>query len=180
MTHDQELETLKYPIGQFEYTDTDSDNSIQTWIQEIEMLPNRLQHIVSDLSENQLDTPYRPEGWMVRQVVHHLSDSHMNGYIRFKWTLTENETTIKPYEQKSWSETAENIGFPISEELALLSLLHQKWVVLLKELTPDDFQRKFMHPESGWYELKKALALYAWHGNHHLAQIEALIQRKGW
>jgi uncharacterized damage-inducible protein DinB len=135
---------------------------------------------VKGLTDAQLDTPYRPQGWTVRQVVHHLSDSHLNAYVRFKLAITEEEPTIKTYEEKLWSELDDARTAPIEMSLALLEALHKRWVLFLKSLTPSNFARKFRHPELGIMNLDALLRLYAWHGRHHVAHISSLRERMGW
>ncbi len=132
------------------------------------------------LSAAQIDTPSRPEGWTVRQVVHHLPDSHMNSYVRFKLALTEDEPTIKPYAEDRWAELADTRFTPIETSLTLLESLHERWVALLRSLTPEQWKRNFRHPELGLMSLEKTLALYAWHGQHHVTQITSLRERNGW
>lgn len=175
-----DLEKLKYPIGKFSYPGEVSMQQAQQWIGEIESLPLRLQNVVSQLSEKQLDTPYRPGGWTVRQVVHHIGDSHMNSLIRFKWALTEDTPTIKPYDEVGWANTAEYNAVSVSDALDFLILLHKKLVALLRSLDEADLQRSFNHPVSGTVKLGKNIGLYAWHGNHHLAHINELCHREGW
>ncbi|MGE5207232.1 MAG: YfiT family bacillithiol transferase, partial [Chlamydiota bacterium] len=131
-------------------------------------------------SAQQLDTPYRPQGWTVRQVVHHVPDSHMNAYIRLKLALTESEPTIKPYDQQLWAELADTRQTPMETSLTLLECLHQRWVMLLKSIADGDWQRTFRHPELGVVRLDTNLALYAWHGRHHVAHITSLRERMGW
>jgi hypothetical protein len=135
---------------------------------------------VQGLSPQQLDTRYRPQGWTVRQVVHHVPDSHMNAYIRFKLALTETEPTIKPYEQQLWAELADSRETPVETSLILLECLHQRWVLLLKRIADAGWQRTFRHPELGIVRLDTNLALYAWHGRHHVAHITGLRERMGW
>jgi hypothetical protein len=135
---------------------------------------------VQGLSPQQLDTRYRPQGWTVRQVVHHVPDSHMNAYIRFKLALTETEPTIKPYEQQLWAELADSRETPVENSLILLKCLHQRWVLLLKSISDAGWQRTFRHPELGIVRLDTNLALYAWHGRHHVAHITGLRERMGW
>jgi len=134
---------------------------------------------VAGLSEPQLDTPYRPGGWTVRQVVHHVPDSHINSYVRFRLALTENEPTVKPYDESRWAELADSRTAHIETSLALLESLHERWVLLLRSLSPADFRRQFRHPELGAVSLEKNLALYAWHGRHHVAHITSLRERMG-
>jgi uncharacterized damage-inducible protein DinB len=135
---------------------------------------------VAGLTPERFDTPYRPGGWTVRQVVHHVPDSHMNAYVRFKLALTENEPTIKPYEEAAWAELADSASTPVDVSLTLLETLHDRWVRLLRSMTEADFARKFRHPQLGVVPLDKNLALYAWHGKHHVAHITSLRQRMGW
>ncbi|MEK6570441.1 MAG: YfiT family bacillithiol transferase, partial [Bacteroidota bacterium] len=150
------------------------------FIQHLADAPANLRGAVRGLSDRQLDTPYRPGGWTVRQVVHHVPDSHLNAYIRFKLALTENEPTIKPYEQQLWAELPDARTGPIEMSLALLEALHKRWVLLLQSLNPSDFNRTFRHPELGLMTLDRTLALYAWHGRHHVAHITSLRERMGW
>lgn len=171
---------LRYPIGPFRYIAPDKESEILKLIASLQLLPTRLRVVVCDLSEDQLSTPYREGGWTVRQVVHHLADSHLNGYIRFKWTLTEENPEIKPYIQDAWANTPENDTTPVLISVALMENLHERWVHLLKDMVEEDFQRKFRHPETGSLSLLYALALYEWHGRHHVAQIETLRKRNGW
>lgn len=174
------MEELKYPIGRFKFDGEATREKIEGWIGEIETLPRRLRKAVEGLSEEQFDTPYRPGGWSVRQVVHHLGDSHLNSYIRFKWTLTEERPRIKPYYEDRWAELPDSLAANVEESLAFLEILHKRWVKLLRSLTDADWRREFDHPESGVNSLAKTLALYAWHGNHHLAHVTGLRERMGW
>ena len=135
---------------------------------------------IAGLNEEQLNTPYREGGWTVRQVIHHVPESHMNAYIRFKLALTENEPTVKPYDESAWAETADVRNTPIEVSLALLDNLHKRWVVLLRSMSDADFEKQFRHPELGVVPLEKNLALYAWHGKHHVAHITGLRERKQW
>jgi hypothetical protein len=175
---------LSYPIGKFHYeapvTGSLSEDQKLKLVDDISRTPANLRAAVSGLSPQQLDTPYRPGGWTVRQVVHHVPDSHMNAYIRFKLALTEAEPTIKPYEQQLWAELADTKSTPIEVSLTMLDSLHDRWLRLLRSLTPEDWKRKFHHPELGTVGLEKNLALYAWHGKHHVAHITNLRQRNGW
>ncbi len=171
---------LSYPIGKFEYSGSSTDADRARYIEEIAATPHRLRSAVSGLTAAQLDTPYRPGGWTVRQVVHHLPDSHLNAYVRFKLALTEDEPLIKTYEEALWAETPEIKSTPIETSLMLLESLHLRWVELLQKLTPADYQRKLRHPEMGTMALDRYLAMYAWHGNHHIAHITHLRQRSGW
>jgi len=172
---------LSYPIGKFEAPETVSEEQIQTWIREIEEVPALYEAAVRNLNQEQLDTPYRPEGWTVRQVIHHVPDSHMNAYIRFHWTLTEDHPTIKAYNEADWAELPYLKEVPIQHSLDILKSVHARWVVLLKNLSVTDFERTYIHPQYGRvFSLKTVLALYAWHGKHHLAHIENLKERMGW
>ncbi len=170
---------LRYPIGKFTY-DGPSLEQRQKLLDDIEQAPANLRGAVKGLSPQQLDTPYRPEGWTVRQVVHHVPDSHLNAYIRTKLALTEDEPTIKPYFEDRWARLADIQATPVEISLALLDSLHDRWVRLLRSLQPEDWKRPFRHPELGPMTLEKNLALYAWHGRHHVAHITSLRERNGW
>jgi len=174
------MDDLRFPLGKFHYEGTPSDQQKQSFLQEIEQTPATLRAAVKDLSDSQLDTPYRPEGWTVRQVVHHVPDSHLNSYVRFKLALTEDEPTIKPYAEDRWAELADTKATPIEVSLTLLDSLHDRWVRLLRSLTPEQWKRTFRHPELGPMSLEKTLALYAWHGRHHVAHITGLRRRMSW
>ena len=171
---------LQYPIGRFEFPREVSSEDRARFIQEIAETPANLRAAVAGLSGEQLDTPYRPGGWTVRQVVHHVPDSHMNSYVRFRLALTEEEPTIKPYDEARWAELADARTAGIETSLALLETLHERWVLLLRALSDEDFRRQFRHPELGVVSLEKNLALYAWHGRHHVAHITSLRERMGW
>ncbi|MDP5273876.1 YfiT family bacillithiol transferase [Chengkuizengella axinellae] len=173
------MEALRYPIGKFEHQGEITEDQINLWIQQMDEAPKILRAAVEGLNEEQLNTPYRPEGWTIRQVVHHLSDSHMNGFIRFKWTLTEDTPTIKAYNQKGWAQLSDSFE-DIQVSLTLFESLHNKWVSLLKSLSPNNFESTFIHPELGSVSLKTALGIYAWHGEHHTAHITSLKSRMGW
>ncbi|WP_028401089.1 YfiT family bacillithiol transferase [Ectobacillus panaciterrae] len=171
---------LRYPIGKFEAPNTMTDEQRERWIRDIEKNPSAVRRAIEGLSEEQLDTPYRPDGWTVRQVIHHMADSHMNSFIRFKLALTEEDPTIKPYYEERWAllEDAKNV--PVDLSLSLLEGLHGRWTILLRSLSEADFGRTFRHPELGTMKLDKTLALYAWHGKHHTAHITSLRLRMGW
>jgi uncharacterized damage-inducible protein DinB len=171
---------LRYPIGKFTYEGPPTPSQRQELLLQIEQAPSRLRAAVTGLSEQQLETPYRPDGWTVRQVVHHVPDSHLNAYTRFKLALTEEEPTITPYAEDRWARLADTQATPVDVSLALLDSLHDRWVRLLRSLQPQDWKRTFRHPELGAVSLEKNLALYAWHGRHHVAHITALRQRNGW
>ena len=173
--------SLRYPIGEFTPPEQVSEQERQQYIVEIAQLPQQITQAVNDLSDLQLDTPYRAEGWTVRQVVHHLPDSHLNAYTRFRLTLTEDNPTIRPYQEDRWAELSDAKRARIDPSLQLLTSLHQRWVMLLQSLTDEDFARTFVHPEHDTtFRLDVALANYAWHGKHHLAHITTLKERKGW
>lgn len=170
----------RYPIGPFAAKDSYTSEEVQVNITRIESLPPKVEAAVRGLSTQQLDTPYRDGGWTVRQVVHHLADSHMNAYIRTKWTMTEATPTIKAYDEKLWAETPETRAEPVVS-LSLLTSLHAKWTLLLKGLKASDLSKEFFHPESKKHQrMDRVIALYAWHGEHHLAHITELKKAKGW
>lgn len=163
---------LRFPIGTFTLPETITPAMIGEWINEIRALPNELRKAVKDLTEDALNTPYRPGGWTVKQVIHHLADSHMNSYIRFKLAVTEENPTIRPYFEDKWAECDEAKNADIEVSLNLLESLHTRWVLFLKSLSADDWDRTFYHPESGRTSaLKEVVALYAWHGKHHLHHV---------
>jgi uncharacterized damage-inducible protein DinB len=170
---------LRYSIGCFEWRGENSEDDRRRYLDEIEQMPAHLRAAVAGLSEEQLDTPYRPGGWTVRQVVHHVPDSHVNSYARFRLALTEDEPTIKPYDESRWAELTDARTAPIEVSLAFLESLHRRWVLLLR-LSPADFARRFRHPELGAVSLDRYLALYAWHGRHHVAHVLSLRERMGW
>ena len=175
----EELENLRYPIGKYDRSQPLTEASLRNAIDAIAELPGELLAAVVTLSDEQLDTPYRPGGWSLRQTIHHLADSHMNAFIRVKLALTEENPTIKPYEEKQWAELPDAKG-DIEISLNLLDALHERWVFLLDNLRPEQFQRTFNHPESGITALNLAIHLYAWHGKHHLTQIQNLRERMEW
>ncbi len=170
----------RYPVGKFTYSNPPTDEQRKKLIDEIEQAPARLRAAVQDLSPQQLDTPYREGGWTVRQVAHHVPESHMNAYIRFKLALTEDEPTIKPYAEDRWAELPDVKSTPVEVSLALLDSLHDRWVRLLRAMKPDEWKRTFRHPELGIMPLEKNLALYSWHGRHHVAHVTDLRKRLGW
>jgi len=171
---------LRYPIGPFVPPERLSPAQRTAGIDEIAAAPAALRDAVAGLSAVQLDTAYRDGGWTVRQVVHHVPDSHVNAYVRFKLGVTETQPAIKTYDEKRWATTAEVAVVPPDVSLALLDALHLRWVALLRTLTPDDFARTIVHPEWGTPSLDQMLALYAWHGRHHVAHITSLRARRGW
>src|SRR5437773_2569637 len=162
------MEDFRYPIGKFEATEA---LQLDQWIVEIAEAPIRLREAVCGLSDEQLDTPYRPGGWTVRQLVHHVPDSHMNAYMRYRLALTEDEPMIKPYNEARWAELPDARTAPIEPSLALLEALHTRWVALLRSLSPDQWKRRFRHPEREVPSLAHDAGLYAWHGRHHVAHI---------
>ena len=177
----EELERLRYPIGKFVAPESITKDQIRDWILVLEELPNRLETMVSKLSVRQLETPYRPQGWTVRQLIHHISDSHHNSYIRFKWALTEDTPVIKPYLEKEWSALFDAKTAPIQLSLDHLRAVHAKLVYLLKGLSDADLQRKFIHPDGNeTTTLAVNIGRYAWHGTHHYTHISSLIEREGW
>ena len=171
---------LQYPVGRFDWRTKPGDAERRKAIDEIAVLPAAMRKAVHGLTEEQLNTPYRPGGWTVRQVAHHVPDSHLNAYVRFKLALTEDRPTIKPYDEKRWAELPDTVHTPIAISLALLEALHERWVVLLRSLEPKDFSRTIVHPASGEMDLDKLVSHYAWHGRHHVAHITSLRQRMGW
>jgi len=170
----------RFPIGKFHYDGQLTEGQKQTYLNDIGRTPSNLRAAVEGLRDAQFDTPYRPGGWTVRQVVHHVPDSHMNSYVRFKLALTEDEPTIKPYAEDRWAELADTAATPVEVSLTMLDSLHDRWVRLLRSLTPDDWKRTFRHPDLGPMTLEKTLALYAWHGKHHVAHINELRKRMSW
>jgi len=171
----------RYPIGKFSRppSNTLSEAERAACIEEIAAAPANFRRALAGLNDTQLDTPYRDGGWTVRQVAHHVPDSHMNAYIRFKWGLTEQNPAIKTYEEKDWARTPE-IGAPIAMSLDLLTALHVRWATLLRNMRPADFARTIQHPDWGTPSLDTILALYAWHGRHHTAHVTSLRQKMGW
>ena len=174
------LEQLQYPIGKFQKPEIISRKTIDAWIGEIASFPERIEKAIAGMNEAQLDTQYRPDGWTVRQVVHHCADSHMNSFIRFKLALTEDNPQIKPYEEQLWAE-APDYDMDTAVSIALLKALHSRWVVLLRSISEKDFSKTFYHPGSQKiYRLDINTGIYAWHCNHHLAHITELKMREGW
>lgn len=172
---------LRYPVGHFTRPASSMAGIRAAHIQTLRLLPERLKAAVSGLDDQQLDTPYREGGWTVRQVVHHVADSHANSYIRFKLALTEDWPTIKPYDEAAWAELSDARLLPIQISLDLLAALHARWVSLLEAMGEEDFHKGYVHPETGGRQnLAQALALYDWHSRHHTAHIANLRQRMGW
>jgi uncharacterized damage-inducible protein DinB len=171
----------RYPIGQFQMADNKlTDEQRQELIAQIAAAPARLRAAVAGLTDEQLDTPYREGGWTVRQTVHHVADSHMNGYVRAKLALTEDEPAVKTYDEARWAELADTQATPVETSLNLLAALHARWAALFGALTPAERARTFRHPDWGNVTLDKQLALYAWHGRHHTAHVTSLRERMGW
>ena len=170
----------RFPIGKFHYEGQVSEQQKQAFLSDIAQTPANLRAAVRGLEESQLETPYRSGGWTVRQVVHHVPDSHMNAYVRFKLALTEDDPTIKPYAEDRWADLSDTKATPVEVSMTLLDSLHDRWVRLLRSLTSNDWKRTFRHPELGSMTLEKTLALYAWHGKHHVAHITELRKQMSW
>jgi hypothetical protein len=174
------MDDPRYPIGKFVFDKDATPEKRAAWIREIAQLPDLLRKATAGLTAAQIDTPYREGGWTVRQVVHHLADSHMNSFIRSKLALTEEVPTIKPYDQKVWATLPDVVGVDIGSSLAIIEGLHARYVALFSSMRPEDFNRTFMHPENGPTTLDRNLQIYAWHGKHHAAHITSLRTRSGW
>ena len=175
-----ELEQLRYPIGHPVLPGDLTNNERKAFIEAISEAPSMMRSAAERLNDEQLDTPYRPGGWTVRQVVHHVPDSHINAYVRFKWALTEENPTIKAYDEAAWAELPDSRSAPIEISIQLLHEVHARWERLLWGLRPEDFSRTVVHPVDGVRSLDDFLALYAWHGKHHVAHITELRKRNGW
>lgn len=167
----------RFPIGKFEFPEAVTQAHREQWLREIEETPLRMREAVHGLVEQELATPYREGGWTARQVVHHLVDSHINSYVRFRLALTEDSPVIKPYLEDRWAELPDARSAPVELSLSMLETLHARWMLLLRSLTPEDWARSFRHPERGLMTLEKNLALYAWHGKHHVAHV-MLVRRE--
>ena len=170
----------RFPIGKVSFDGSLTEAQKSQYLDDIEQTPARLRAAVQGLSDQQLDTPYRDGGWTVRQVVHHVPDSHVNAYVRFKLALTEQEPTIRPYMENLWAELPEAKTAPVELSLTLVDTLHKRWSMVLRGIAPTDWKRTFRHPELGVVSLEKNLALYAWHGKHHVAHITKLREKMGW
>lgn len=170
----------RYPIGKFEMPAQVTPTLRQDAIQKIAETPSKIRAAVAGLSQSQLDTPYREGGWTVRQVVHHVPDSHMNAYVRLKLALTEDKPTIKPYAEDRWAQLADTASTPIATSLTLLDTVHERFVILLRSLSDSDFSKKLIHPDHGERDLNWLAFLYAWHGPHHTAHITELRKKNGW
>ena len=175
-----DIEHLKYPIGKFQVDSVITMDDLKKAIEEIKSLPKFLENTVKEFNEGQLATPYRPGGWTVRQVIHHCADSHMNALVRFKLALTEENPRIKPYDEASWANLPD-YELPIEISIGMLKNIHFKWVRILEEMSPEDFDKTYFHPESQKdVSLDEVTLIYAWHGKHHLAHIQALMIRENW
>lgn len=172
--------SLRFPIGDYSFDGNASVEQYSNWIDAIEAHPAELRAAVQGLNDAQLDTRYRPDGWTVRQVVHHLADSHMNSYIRFKLGMTESEPTIRPYNEALWAELDDARIGPLNCSLNLIEALHERWGIFLRSMHPEDFKRSLIHPEIGTERLEWFLGFYAWHGKHHVAHITSLRDREQW
>lgn len=173
------MEDLRYPLGKFEFP-ADLAGERASLIEQIEATPTRLREAVEGLDDAQLDTPYRPEGWTVRQVVHHVADSHLNSYTRLKLAVTEDVPQVKLYDEKLWAELEDGQSAPVELSLTLLDALHQRWVRFLRSLGEEELRRTFLHPDFGELTVDQNIAIYAWHGRHHVAHIRQLRERQGW
>jgi uncharacterized damage-inducible protein DinB len=171
---------IRYPVGPCEWSAEVSAEEKRKHIRDIGELPARLREAVAELAPQHLDTPYREGGWSIRQIVHHIPDSHLNSYTRFKLALTEDQPTIKPYDEKLWAEMPDGRSAPVEISLDLVDALHRRWTLLLDNMTDADFERSLRHPELGALKLKSLLAGYGWHCRHHVAQIVATRRRMGW
>jgi uncharacterized damage-inducible protein DinB len=171
---------MRYPVGKLTFDPDPTPGKRREWIQQIAATPAALRGAVAGLTAAQLDTPYRPGGWTVKQVAHHVPESHMNAYVRFKLALTEDNPTIKPYDEAAWANTADTARTSVDVSLALLDALHQRMVALLESLQDADFARPLMHPENGPMTVDRLLQMYAWHGRHHVAHVTELRKREGW
>lgn len=173
------MKNLKYPIGPFSFEEKITNDRIPQLIADLQSLPKLLSQAVEGLDNQQLDSPYRPEGWTIRQVVHHIADSHMNGYIRFRLALTEDCPLIKPYEEAPWAELEDAAHMPVEVSLRLIHAMHERWGYLLQSLDSSQLDAIYRHPANGDVTLRKAIHLYAWHGSHHLAHITGFRKRAG-
>ena len=175
-------EALRYPIGRFTQGPSDavSPEQLRSAIEAIASLPAQLRAAVAGMTQDQLDTPYRDGGWTVRQTVHHLADSHMNSFIRFRLALTEDKPTVKPYSEKDWAELIDTRTADPALSLSIVDAMHARWVMLLRAMSPEEFRRPFVHPEYGERRLDWNTMLYSWHGQHHVAHITGLRDRMGW
>jgi len=174
------MEDLRYPIGKY-LPQSFSESQLQEWLIDIKFLPLHLENAILNLDESQINTPYRPDGWTVKQLIHHVADSHMNAYIRFKLGLTEHNPTIKPYDEAAWAKLPDTDNLPINISLTLLHALHARWMEVIKGIKGDEWNRTVFHPEQKKeITLWHLLGMYAWHGKHHVAHITALRERMKW
>jgi hypothetical protein len=173
------MDDLRYPVGKFSVDRLVTSDKRSAWIRQIGEAPAALRAAVAGLTDQQFDIPYRPGGWTVRQVVHHVPDSHINAYCRYKFALTEDHPTVKPYDEAAWANVADTARTRPEVSLALLEALHERWIVLLDSMSAGDFARTLQHPEHGSITLDWMLQLYAWHGRHHAAHIAELRKREG-
>jgi hypothetical protein len=176
-----DIEKLKFPLGKFDKPTSITRDILRKWIADISTFPKRLSAEVLNLKDEQLNTQYRPDGWTLRQVVHHCADSHMNGLTRVKLTLTEDHPTVKPYFEERWAELLDTKSMPIHSSLKMLEGIHERWTVLLNNLADDQLERTFVHPEHRkTFRIDESIGLYAWHCNHHLAHITETKKRHNW
>ncbi len=176
-----ELETLQYPIGRFIRPDDINPAQVQAAISALSEFPDKIKRAVENLDEQQLDTPYRPGGWTIRQVAHHCADSHMNAYIRFKWALTEDSPTIKAYHQDLWAMLPDSLTLSPQVSLPVILGIHTRWVEIMRGMTKENWERSFIHPDHPQPQiLKQVVKMYEWHCSHHLAHITALVERMNW
>ncbi len=174
------MDDLCYPIGRFTHDGPVTEADLAGWTADLDALPEQLRAAVAGLDDAQLDTPYRPDGWTVRQVVHHVPDSHLNAFVRFKWALTEDAPPIKAYDQDGWASLPDTHAVPVETALAFLEALHARWTGLIRALDREALARTFLHPVSGVNRLDKTVGMYAWHGRHHVAHVVRLREREGW
>lgn len=178
---ENQIEALRYPIGKYEIPETISDETLAAWLKRLEEYPRILSRLVEGLSRSQLDTPYREGGWTVRQVVHHLADSHHNSYLRFKWALTEENPVVKVYDEKAFAALEDSRKGPINLSLDHLAAVHARLVYLLRSLSGQQLERSWVHPvKEQEYTLRETVGQYVWHGNHHYSHIRNLLVREGW
>jgi hypothetical protein len=174
------MSNVRYPIGPFKTEDIITPEKRKQYVDQLAQTPEKLRGIVGGLSPAQLDTPYRPDGWTIRQVIHHLADSHTNAYIRFKMALTEDTPTVKSYDQALWAELEDSRTASVEDSLSLFEGLYRRWAFLLKSLSAESFARKLNHPDAGIISLDRYLGMCVWHGHHHIAHIQELRQKMNW
>ncbi len=177
----ENMDSVRYPVGKFEKPDKILKSDVSRWCKEIERLPRDLKKLVAGLNDQQLDTPYREGGWTVRQVIHHLADSHINAYCRIKLALTEDNPTVKPYEEKLWAELSDAKTADIKFSMQILAGIHKRWGLAIRAMSKDDYKRTFFHPANGRNQsIGEIIGMYAWHCRHHFAHIQNLKTAKGW